>query len=200
MLDAQTDSERSVLPHPTVAELDTALTAQLIVAWGGETGETPRLGWWNSDLISEFGGMDLFRRLLPSTAAWATLQAVREAARRTDVRLRAQDHAPDALMSLFSFGFEIDSRLDERLVDLKRSGRAPHSALPELAIIERPWDRDHFVDYLRRYGTTDTVPAPSGRRISAQAPIDLSGRVNLLMGALLPLALQYPLPHFRRSA
>ena len=53
-------------PLPTSA-LDGALTAQLAVAWAGEKGEEPRLGWWRSDLASELGGEDLFRRLLPHT-------------------------------------------------------------------------------------------------------------------------------------
>ncbi len=54
--------------------LDHILTAQLLVAWAGETGsDDPRLGWWASDLTSEFGGEDLFQQLLPSTWRWATL-------------------------------------------------------------------------------------------------------------------------------
>jgi hypothetical protein len=64
------DPARSILSAPTVAELDLLLTAQLAVAWAGEghVGEEPRLGWWRSDLTSEFGGRDLFQRLLPRTA------------------------------------------------------------------------------------------------------------------------------------
>ena len=64
-------------PHPP-AVLDQLLTAQLIVAWAGERGDPQRLGWWRSDLSSEFGGEDLFRRLLPHTWPWATLKAPRE--------------------------------------------------------------------------------------------------------------------------
>src|SRR5262245_65439951 len=100
-------------------ELDGVLTAQLIVAWGGEAGEEPRLGWWRADLCSEFGGEDLFRRLLPHTWQWATLQGAREAARRLDAQARQKDHNPDRLLTLFSVGVEIDERLDERLRDLK---------------------------------------------------------------------------------
>jgi hypothetical protein len=47
-----------------------ALTVQLVVGWAGEAGENPRLGWWNTDLASEFGGEDLFRRLLPNSWRW----------------------------------------------------------------------------------------------------------------------------------
>jgi hypothetical protein len=75
------ESVRTLIP---MSEIDRALTAQFVVAWAGEGGEEKRLGWWRSDLVSEFGGKDLFRRLLPKTWAWAVLQAVREAARRKD--------------------------------------------------------------------------------------------------------------------
>ncbi len=71
----------------TTLELDFALTAQLVVAFAGETGGAePRLGWWQSDLTSEFGGVDLLRRLLPTTWRFAVLQAAREAARRARPR------------------------------------------------------------------------------------------------------------------
>ena len=77
------DAARNLPPAPQTAEVDLLLTAQIAVAWAGEgqVGEEPRLGWWRSDLTSEFGGRDLFERLLPRTHRWAVLQAVREAAR-----------------------------------------------------------------------------------------------------------------------
>ena len=48
------------------SEVDALLSAQIIVAWAGEghVGDERRLGWWRSDLVSEFGGLDLFQRLL----------------------------------------------------------------------------------------------------------------------------------------
>lgn len=63
-----------------MSDIDVALTSQLVVAWAGETGEVHRLGWWRCDLASEYGGEDLFRRLLPSTWRWAALQGAREGA------------------------------------------------------------------------------------------------------------------------
>ena len=87
------------------SELDGILVAQLAIAWAGESGEEPRLGWWRSDLTSEFGGEDLLQRLLPRTWRWATLQGAREAARRRDAEARGKDHAPDSLLSLFRLGF-----------------------------------------------------------------------------------------------
>ena len=62
------------------SELDEILALQLTVAWAGESGGD-RLGWWNSDLVDPEGGGDLFSRLVPKTAAWASLILVREAAR-----------------------------------------------------------------------------------------------------------------------
>jgi hypothetical protein len=115
--------------------LDHILTAQLAVAWAGEGGEEPRLGWWKTDLASEFGGEDLFARLLPATWPWAVLEGAREAARRADAAGRAQHHAPDRLLTLFHLGPELDERLSERLRDHKRSGTTPKDALPRLGAL-----------------------------------------------------------------
>ena len=114
------------------SDLDLVLTAQIVLAWAGETGEEPRLGWWRTDLVSEFGGEDLLRRLLPRTYEWAMPQAVREAARRKDAELRAQVSDPDQLVTLYHFGFELDERLDERFQAHKRADRSPLERLPGL--------------------------------------------------------------------
>jgi len=192
-------SERDPIPP---SALDLTLTAQFVVAWAGENGEEPRLGWWRSDLVSEFGGEDLFRRLLPNTWEWAVLQGAREAARRRDVELRSQDHDPDQIISLFNFGFELDERLEERLQDLKRSGRTPQEALPGLVdIVDARWDRDRFIDWVQAHGEVDVKVTPVGRRIKASIPTtDLDTLVRRLVGAIAPVGETYPLPHTRRSA
>lgn len=185
-------------PIPASA-IDLALAAQLAVAWAGEGGEEPRLGWWRSDLTSEFGGEDLFRRLLPQTWRWATLQAAREVARRVDKELRGKDHDPDRLLSLFNLGFELDERVEERLQALKLAGQPPAEALPALAdLITAPWSRGAFEDFLRGHGDAETVATPAGRRVKADLPSTLEAQVRLLLAALLPLPDAYPLPHFRR--
>ena len=185
---------------PDAATLDHVLTAQLAVAWAGEGGEEPRLGWWRTDLTSEFGGEDLFRRLLPGTWAWATLQAAREAARRQDALARAGDHAPDTLRSLFHLGFELDERLDERIADLKRSGRAPTDALPGLREVVRPdWRPDRFAAWVAAHGAADTVPSPAGRRLRGDMPEAIDRAVDRLIAALAPLPPAWPLPHYRVS-
>ncbi len=110
-------------------DLDHALTAQLIIAWAGESGvDDPRLRWWNTDLASEFGGEDLFRRLLPTTWPWAIFRALLEAARRVHVAARRNASDPDQILlarSLRDLGLQIPSTRDRD--DLRRS---PTSRLP----------------------------------------------------------------------
>ena len=114
---------------PPVDVLDAILSVQLTVAWAGEgEGEAPRLGWWRTDLVSQEGGGDFFRRLTPHTWMWASLQGAREAARRADAAQRARDHNPDRLLTLFHLGPALDGWLEERLLELKRAGRSPMQA------------------------------------------------------------------------
>lgn len=180
--------------------LDQILTAQLAVAWAGEGGEEKRLNWWRSDLISEFGGEDLFRRLMPTTWQWALLQGAREAARRADAELRQRDHNPDRIVSLYSLGFALDERLDERLQELKQARRTPPAALPDLADVITPtWNRAHFADWVSGHGDVETVAAPIGRRLKGEPATSPDLLVRRLVAGLLPLADRYPLPHFRRD-
>jgi hypothetical protein len=182
------------------AELDQALAAQLVVAWAGEAGDEPRLGWWRSDLTSEYGGEDLFQRLLPRTWRWATLQGAREAARRRDSESRSKDHDPDRILSLFRLGFEVDERLDERFQELKVSGKEPLEALPSLGdVMADGWQPKGFVVWVRGQGQADTVTAPVGRRLKGEAPESLALLIHKLVAALAPLGDEYPLPHYRRG-
>lgn len=186
---------------PLLSEVDFLLTAQLAVAWAGETGEEPRLGWWRSDLASEFGGEDLFKRLLPSTWRWATLQGARAAAMRRNREIRAHDSDPDRLLSLFSLGFEIDERVDERLQQLKRSGQEPLTALPGLCDAIAPtWNKSRFADWVNGHGETQFAPSPAGRWIKGSPPSTLDAMVRRLVGALYPLSDDYPSPHYRRES
>lgn len=197
------DAAPAAAPKPSsTAEIDALLTAQLAVAWAGEgdVGDTPRLGWWRSDLASEFGGQDLFERLLPRTHRWAVLQAVREAARRRDAELRAKVHNPDGVVSLFRLGFEIDERADERLLEFKRDGVAPEDALPalrEVLVDAEDWDRGAFLKWITAHGEARTEEVPLGRRLVGDRPASLREQVARLVAALAPLGKDYPLPHFR---
>ena len=78
-LSSQRETDRQPVP---LSAIDFILTAQIAVGWAGEDGEERRLGWWRSDLAAEFGGEDLFKRLLPRTWQWALLQGVRDRRRR----------------------------------------------------------------------------------------------------------------------
>lgn len=111
---------------------NTIFTAQTVVAWAGEDEETPRLGWWRIDLAHEFGGEDLFRRLLLATWQWAVFQALREDAQRRDTQMRRENAESDRLAPFYRFGFEVDDQLSEQWQDLKRSGRSPEEAQPGL--------------------------------------------------------------------
>ena len=129
------------------------LTAQIVVAWAGEVGEEKRMGWWRSDLISEFGGEDLFKRLLPNTWQWSLLQAVREVARQHDRKMRGEDHDADTLVSLYRLGFTLDERVDDRLAELKRLGQDPQQALPGLRdAMPEAWDKAGFEDWIQGHG------------------------------------------------
>ena len=201
MADVATPSSHAEpAPRSLSSEVDAALCAQLAVAWAGEGGEEPRLGWWRTDLVSEFGGEDLFQRLLPSTWRWATLQAAREAARRRDADLRRQEHDPDGLITLFHLGPELDERLDDRLQSLKHGDLAPHDALPALRhVVTTAWRRDVFADWVAGHGAPDTTTTPVGRRLRGDPP-PLDRLVPNLVAALTPLADTYPLPHYRKPA
>lgn len=187
-------------PLPQSA-IDAALTAQLAVAWAGEGGEDRRLGWWRSDLVSEFSGEDLFRRLLPHRWQWAVLQGAREAARIKDAERRIQDHDPDQILSLYHLGFELDERIEDRLQCLKGLGEPPREVLPGLAdVIEPDWNRDHFLDWIQGHGEVETTVTPAGRRLKGPGTASLDQLVCRFVAALAPLGDAYPLPHVRRTA
>ena len=184
------------------SDLDQTLTAQMVVAWAGESGEDPRLGWWQTDLVSEFGGEDLLKRLLPRTWPWAMLQAVREAARRKDEELRGKASDPDQLVTLFRFGFMLDEQIEERLQFHKRSGLSPVEALPGLGevlgtTLHQGWDKDDFQEWLEAFTPVQAEAVPTGRLLKGAMPAGLDRRVAHLVAALAPLADSYPLPHFR---
>lgn len=191
------------IAHPP-ATLDQILCAQLIVAWAGERGDPPRLGWWRSDLSSEFGGEDLFRRLLPHTWPWATLQATREVARHHDARHRQRASNPDLLVTLYAVGWDIDEQLDERLAEHKRHAKPPAEALPGLAAVidrdEPEWNAGRFETWVRQHGSAKTTVTPAGRRLSGDQPSDPARLVSHLIAGLLPLADSYPMPHYARRA
>jgi hypothetical protein len=184
----------SALPS---SALDHILTAQLAVAWAGEGGESPRLGWWKTFMVDPDGGLALFEGLTPATHRWVVFQGAREAARRVDAAMRARDHDPDRLYSLYRFGFEIDERVDERLQDHKRAGADPFVVLPGLKeLCEPPWSAAHFAEWVAGHGSVNSVPGLAGRRLTGTPPSDVETRVRSLIAALHPASPTYPSPHY----
>jgi hypothetical protein len=80
-----------MIQKTALGEIDRILATQLVVAWAGEGRSEPRrFGWWDTDLVDDARGGDLLARLAPRTHAWASLELVRQAARRVDGRARGK--------------------------------------------------------------------------------------------------------------
>ena len=144
------------------------------------------------------GGGDFVARLLPRTHAWASLEAVREAARRLDEQGRRGMAEPDQLRTLFFFGFDVDERLAERLAELKRGGTAPATSLP----LPLPFDASFAPDaFTAALGSTGKGPAfdvvPGGRQLKSAMPASLDLAAKNLAAAMVPPPDRYPLPFYR---
>jgi hypothetical protein len=176
--------------------LDAILAMQITIAWAGEGRCSPRrLGWWDTDLIDDAGGGDFFARLLPQTHAWASLEAVREAARRTDAKARAKMAEPDNMRSIYFLGFEVDEQLGDRLTAHKRSGKKPADALPLALPLTADFSKEKLVVALQG-GDVPFTTVPNGRQLKGQRPEAPDVLVKRLAAALVPLPEQYPLPFF----
>jgi hypothetical protein len=177
--------------------LDAILAVQITIAWAGEGRCSPkRLGWWDTDLISEDGGGDLLARLLPQTHAWASLEAVREAARRIDAKARGKMADPDKIRTLYFLGFEADEQLGDRLTAHKRSGRKPGEALPLPLSFGDDFSKEKLAAALHG-GDVPFTTVPNGRQLKGARPDAPDALVKRLAAALVPLAEQYPLPFFK---
>lgn len=176
--------------------LDSILAIQLTVAWAGEGRCSPRrLGWWDTDLVSPDGGGDLFARLLPQTHLWASLEAVREAARRADAKARSKMANPDSMRTIFFLGFELDEQLADRLAAHKRSGQKPSDALPLPLPLDDAFSKDKITSALHG-GDVPFATVPNGRQLKGTKPVAPDAFVKRLAAALVPLGDQYPLPFF----
>lgn len=184
----------SLVPDIT---LDAILAMQVTIGWAGEGRCSPRrLGWWDTDLIDEAGGGDFLARLLPQTHAWASLEAVREAARRVDAKARGKMADPDKMRTLFFLGFEIDEQLGDRLAAHKRSGRSPADALPLTLPLTADFSKDKLASTLQG-GDVAFTTVPNGRQMKGKVPDSPDALVKRLAAALVPFAEQYPLPFFK---
>lgn len=195
-------SLRKSLPWPPPMDanpekLDQILAIQLAVAWAGEAAcEPPRLGWWMTDLVDEAGGGDLLRRLVPRTAAWAGLEAVRVGARRADADARSRLAAPHQVRSIYFLGFELDEALDERLASHKHGGRPPEETLALPRGTLGPWATTWLADAFGRVSAPPVKVTPAGRQVKAPLPSDPVELVQTLAACLLPRVETYPCPYF----
>lgn len=189
------------VPIPT-SILDAILALQITVAWAGESRDhTKRLGWWQTDLVDATGGGDFLARLLPRTHAWASLEAVREAARRADEQGRRGMAEPDQVRSLYFLGFDLDERLAERLAEHKRSGVAPAQALQFPLQLDTPFTADALTRALQLQGKPPAFDVvPGGRHLKGAMPESLEEAVRTLAAALVPAPDRYPLPFYRVKA
>ena len=186
-------------PPTPPSTLDRILAIQLTVAWAGEGhGEPPQLGWWATSLTDPEGGGNFLQRMFPRTHTWAALGAMREAARRADERARRKMANPDALVTLYHFGFEWDEALRERFDEHKRSLEPPHSVLDPAYAVRDAFDRGAFEKHLGALaGKVAYEVVPGGRQIHGSLPRPDEAAVRLA-GALLPLPAEYPLPFYVR--
>ncbi len=184
----------------TTQSLDEILTLQLLIAWAGEEGDEPkRLGWWRTSMVDEFGGEDLFKRLLPTTWRWAVLEAARAAAKKVDARSRGKAADADQLISLFHFGFTLDEQLDDRLAELKQRTDTPSEVLPGLSKLDKEWKADSLLAWLGDLGPAKHASSPAGRRITGKQPSDVLARAKCLAAAHAGTSETYPSPHYRRQ-
>ncbi|EMI44540.1 BREX-6 system BrxE protein [Rhodopirellula sp. SWK7] len=205
MSEANATTETVLSSAPLAREIDALLTAQLIVAWAGESGTsddltTKRLGWWRTNLVGDGAEYEL-QELLPNTWRWVMFQSVREAARLHDAAVRSKDHDPDRLLTLFSLGFAIDEKVEDRLRQLKLAATDPREALPQLGeAIADGWNKNAFASWTSSFGKESFTDVPAGRRLKGKPPQNLGELTSRLVAGLSPIAGSYPMPHFRRDA
>jgi hypothetical protein len=178
--------------------LDNILALQLLVAWAGEAEcEPSRLGWWRTDLIDEAGGGYLLAQLLPKTHRWASLEAVRQCAIRIDRQQRAEMAQPDAVRTLFFWGFATDELLSDRMKEHKKADKPPEEALPLSISLNEELARPDLISALSRSEEVPFTVAPNGRLIKGPMPEEYDVRAKTLAAALLPLSDSYPMPFYR---
>ena len=184
--------------------LDRILAVQISVAWAGEGGEEPRLNWWDTEVMSEFGGYDNLKELIPGSAEWLGLKTIREAARRTDREYRNRDSNPDKLCTLYHLGYELDEQLEQRLSDLI------HRQTPLVELlkymewlkdpVEQEWEPNTFEKWLTSLVNSQKIKTKKesvGSRLTGTPPDDIFMRICRLAAGLLPFGEKYPFPHYR---
>ena len=191
--------------------LDRILGLQFLVAWAGEgQSEPPRLGWWRTDVVDELGGGDFFRRLAPRTHRWAALEAARRAAFLADRKARSLMPDPDAVRTLFFWGFELNEQLTERIRDLKLQeteleGGAverldPSRVLPfpEGLHPGSTFEKTRLERALQGLSPASGYQAlPAGRQVKGTCPEDPVEAARALAACLVPVGPSYVPSYYR---
>lgn len=104
----------------------------------------------------------------------------------------------DALISLYGLSFEIDERLEERIQELKRTSKQPAESFPALAaFINTPWNQQGFLEWVQGHGKSEFSVTSTGRQLKGVLPSSLDSITKRLVGALSPIAKEFPFPHFK---
>lgn len=136
-------------------------------------------------------------RLAPRTHAFAGLEAVREAALRTDAKLRSQQPDPDRLRTLFYLGFALDEHVSDRLAHHKRSGLSPAECLPLLLPLGADFSAEALASVLKPAGATaEHTVVPGGRQLKGAMPDESVQATQHLAASLVPFAESYPMPFY----
>jgi hypothetical protein len=180
-------------------ELDVVLMLQLFISWAGEgLTEPPRLGWWSTQLLDEWGGENLFRRLFPRTFEWALLEAVRKVAIQADRQKRTNLAQPDEVRTIFFWGFGIDEKLEERLSFHRQNGSKPHDVLNFPLDLKEEFDKKAFEQAIQTLNSKIQCKiVPEGREIKEAIPELITDAAKNLVSGLIPLVDKYPMPFYR---
>ncbi len=196
----QTEIETEKYKNKTAPEeLDAVLMLQFFIAWAGEgLTDPPRLGWWSMQLLDEWGGEDLFKRLFPRTFQWALLEGVRKVAIQADRQKRTNLAQPDAVRTLFFWGFGIDEKLEERLSFHKQNASNPYAVLNFPLDLRKEFNEQAFEQAIKSLNSEIAFKiVPEGREIEDVMPESIADTAKNLVSGLIPLADRYPMPFYR---
>ena len=180
-------------------ELDAVLMLQFFIAWAGEgLTDPPRLNWWSTQLLDEWGGEDLFKRLLPRTFEWALLEATRKVAIQADGRKRLNLAQPDRVCTLFFWGFGIDEKLEERLLFHKQDCSQADNVLNFPLDLKNDFEKKAFKQAIQKLNPeVEYKIVPERREIKGTTPESIADAAKNLVSGLIPLADKYPMPFYR---
>jgi hypothetical protein len=197
----ETEKSKSAIAEQAIApeELDVVLMLQLFIAWAGEgLTDPPRLGWWSTQLLDEWGGEDLFKRLLPRTFEWALLESLRKVAINVDRQKRTSLAQSDRIRTLFYWGFGIDEKLEERLSFHKQNGSKPQEVLNFPLDLKEKFEQEAFEKAIQTINSAIQYKiVPEGREIRQKIPESIAEVAKNLVSGLIPIADKYPMPFYR---